>query len=371
MNNKVVVRQCEKYEQEEINRLIPEIYRRAEGPSVRGKKVLVKPNILSDRIPGKAITTHPAIVEAVLAHLIEGEASSIQIGDSPAIERPGFTGSKSGIRQVADKMGAEWVDFTRRRATIEAGGSKIAVVRELLEADIVISLPKLKNHELLYFTGAIKNSMGFIPGFHKAKQHALYRSRERFARFLVDLAEVIAPHFFIIDGIVSMEGPGPANGVPVKTGILAGSVNPLALDIIASSVAGYRPEDIPTTAEGLRRQLWLSSINEIEYDGPPAESIVKSDFRRIAIGGNRNISIQFIMNRIKPLRRFDKRPVISRSLCISCGDCIRICPVDALRYDSRSAGRVRLKDSSCIRCYCCSEVCPAGAITIRRKLFGD
>jgi uncharacterized protein (DUF362 family) len=120
---------------------------------------------------------------------------------------------------------------------------KIRIASAVNEVDLVISMPKLKNHELVYFTGAIKNTLGFVPGFSKARQHALHHERLSFASFLVDLSESITPDFFLMDGITGMEGPGPGQGFPVKTEVLLGSANPVALDIIASTIAGYDPMD--------------------------------------------------------------------------------------------------------------------------------
>ena len=130
---------------------------------------------------------------------------------------------------------------------LRKGRIRIASIAK--EADLIISLPKFKNHELVYFTGAIKNTLGLVPGFSKAKQHALHHDRESFCRFLVDLNEAVTPHFFLMDGIMGMEGHGPGQGTPVKTGVLIGSTNPLALDIIASTIAGYDPMEIPTNQD--------------------------------------------------------------------------------------------------------------------------
>ena len=75
-------------------------------------------------------------------------------------------------------------------------------------------MPKFKNHELVYFTGAIKNTLGLVPGFSKAKQHALHQDRTGFGEFLVDLNEEVTPDYFFMDGITGMEGPGPGRGFP-------------------------------------------------------------------------------------------------------------------------------------------------------------
>ena len=111
--------------------------------------------------------------------------------------------------------------------TIRKGKIRIASIVD--EVDLIISLPKFKNHELVYFTGAIKNTLGLFRDFSKGKQHALHQDRTRFGEFLVDLNEAVTPDYFLMDGIMGMEGPGPGRGFPVEIGLLLGSTNPLIL----------------------------------------------------------------------------------------------------------------------------------------------
>ena len=82
--------------------------------------------------------------------------------------------------------------------------------KELLEQDCVISLSKMKTHALERITGAVKNSYGFIYGFHKAKGHTQYPSADRFARMLIDLKKGVGSTLYVMDGIEAMEGGGVA-----------------------------------------------------------------------------------------------------------------------------------------------------------------
>jgi ferredoxin len=129
--------------------------------------------------------------------------------------------------------------------------------------------------------------------------------------------------------------------------------------------------DIPTNRTAIGRGIWLSSADEIEYDGPELGSVVREDFIRVGVRNNANIALQFVIRRIKPLRKLEHRPVFIRKNCIGCGKCIAICPVKAIRFHPLKKNHVVLTDSKCIRCFCCSEVCPENAVEIRRKLFGQ
>ncbi|HOS71750.1 MAG TPA: DUF362 domain-containing protein [Bacteroidales bacterium] len=369
MNSIVAIRKCNEYNVTEITDLIADIYESCNGPDPRNKKILLKPNILSDSDPLKCVSTHPAVVEAMIIYL-QSKGATVLVGDSPSIHMRGFRPVNSGITAVCEKTGAEWVDFLLSPSAVKAGGSRIRIASAVRETDLIISLPKFKNHELMLFTGAIKNTLGLVPGFIKARQHAIHQDRDRFAEFLVDLNESVLPHFFLMDAVRGMEGPGPGQGIPVSIGVLIGSANPLALDIIATTLADYDPLEIPTNTVALARGKWLRDPGEIIYDGPEPESLVKKDFKRIIESGSKNTLYSFIFNRFKRIRRIQRRPVFIHRNCTGCMECIRICPVNAIRMHPEKKNHVVLNDRQCIRCFCCSEVCRYHAVEIRRKLFG-
>jgi uncharacterized protein (DUF362 family)/Pyruvate/2-oxoacid:ferredoxin oxidoreductase delta subunit len=337
---------------------------------VSGKKVLVKPNILNDRDPSRVICTHHVVVEAVV-RLLQAKGAKVYVGDSPSIHTRSLRPEKSGIMQVCEKTGAEWVDFLKNPGEVELRKGKIRIASIIREVDLIVSLPKFKNHELVYFTGAIKNTLGLVPGFTKAKQHALHNDRLSFSEFLVSLNEALTPDFYIMDGIIAMQGPGPAQGFAYNMGLLLGSSNPLALDIIASRIAGYDPMDIMTSSIALKRGNWLKNISDIIYDGPEISSLIRKDFKKIPVKGNENISLKFISKRLPFIRKTEKRPVFLHDKCTGCLECIKICPANAIAMHPARQNYVSLTDSKCIRCFCCSEVCQYNAVEIRRKFFGE
>jgi uncharacterized protein (DUF362 family) len=369
MNNKIAVRKCENYDVQVIYDIIEDIYNVTDGPDPKGKKILLKPNILMDADPAKCITTHPAVVEAMVRFL-QTKGAAVIIGDSPSIHLHSFTPDKCGIKDVCERTGARWVEFRLNPVEKKLNHSRIKVTSAVDEVDLIISMPKFKNHELVYFSGAIKNTLGLVPGFIKGKQHALHQNRNSFGEFLVDLNEAVLPHYFFMDGVMGMEGPGPANGMPKKVGLLLGSTNPLVLDMFASKVAGYEPMLIPTSKTAFFRKRWMSSEDDFVYDGPDIEDIRVPDFTKIPVSSNSNISIQFVMRRIKPLRKFERRPVFIHNNCTGCLKCVKICPVNAISANKVKVNYIDLTDSKCIRCFCCSEVCTDNAVQIRRKVFG-
>ena len=370
MNNTISVRSCREYDPEAVLELIAGIYEKTGGPDVMGKKVLLKPNILSDNDPSRCVSTHPVVVEAMIRYL-KSRGADVYAGDSPAVHRKGFRPEKSGIAAACEAAGASWVDFLVNPVERKVGKRTIKITGIIDSVDIIISLPKLKNHELMYFTGAIKNTLGLVPGFSKAMQHGIYRDRNRFGEFLVDLCEAVTPDYFLMDGIMGMEGPGPGpKGVPVNTGVLLGSTNPLIVDMIASEIAGYRPLVIPTTKTAYFRKKWLSSVEDIVYDGPEISTLVNENFRKIPVSGNSTAGLRFVLGRTLAGRRLERRPVFLRDKCTGCRKCVDICPADAIIQDPSDRRHIILTDSKCIRCYCCAEACTDDAIDVRIKLFG-
>lgn len=369
MNNKIAVRQCTEYELNTIYDLISEIYRITEGPEVKGKKVLVKPNILTDDDPAKCISTHPVVVEAMVRFL-QLNGATVFVGDSPAVHSSRFRGEKSGISRVCEVTGATWVDFMLNPVEKKLRKGKIKIASVIDQVDLIVSLPKFKNHELVYFTGAIKNTLGLVPGFSKGRQHALHQDRSGFGEFLVDLNEAVTPQFFLMDGIMAMEGPGPGRGFPMRVGLLLGSTNPLILDMIASKVAGYDPMMIPTTRTAFFRKNWLQSEDDIIYDGPEINTIIKAGFTKIPVSHTNNIALKFIMKRIRIAKKLERRPVFIHDKCTGCQKCVNICPVQAIKPLQSNKKHIVLTDSKCIRCFCCSEVCTDDAVEINRKIFG-
>jgi len=369
MNNKISIRRCKEYNLQEVTDLISDIYAKTDGPEVKGKRVLVKPNILTDDDPAKCISTHPVVVEAMIRFL-QSKGAIVFVGDSPAVHNQKFKGVKSGIFKVCETTGAKWVNFMTDPVVKTLRKGKIRVAAIVDDVDLIISLPKFKNHELVYFTGAIKNTLGLVPGFSKGKQHALHQDRSKFGEFLVDLNEAVTPDYFLMDGILGMEGPGPGRGFPVEIGLLFGSTNPLVLDMIASRIAGYEPLVVPTSRAAFFRKNWLRSEDEIIYDGPEIRDIIKPGFTKVPIILTNNIALKFVMSRIKFLKKLESRPVFIHENCTGCQKCVNICPVQAIIPLPSKKTHIVLTDSKCIRCFCCSEVCSDNAVEIRRKVIG-
>ena len=370
MNTKVAIRKCAEYDVQKIIDIIAEIYTATGGSDVNGKKVLVKPNILSDNDPAKCVTTHPAVAEAMIRYL-QSNGAEVFMGDSPAIHTAKFKADKCGLFYVCEATGTQWVNFNEKPVEKKVDGRNIKIASIVDKVDLIISLPKFKNHELMFFTGALKNTYGLIPGFAKAFQHGVYRDMDSFAKLIVELNKVITPHYFLMDAIMGMEGQGPGpHGNPVSIGVLIGSTNPLALDIIACQIAGYNYKLLPTNQIALNEKHWLQSSEEIEYDGPALETIKKEGFKKIPASASRNTALKFLIGRMGFLKKLERRPVFIYAKCTGCLKCVKICPVYAIQSSQSDNRRIKLTDSKCIRCFCCAEVCQDNAVNVKVKILG-
>ncbi len=173
------------------------------------------------------------------------QVASLWLGDCAGITWPGITEEAldvSGIRDAASECGSEVISFET------AGFSEITVPNAVhfhrlylsnvpLKEDVVISLPKLKTHELTLYTGAVKNMFGVIP-LKTRKQAHLLADRERFGDAVVDICSARMPHLAIMDRVVGMEGNGPSHGTPREVGLVMASYDCISLDVVASRLIG-------------------------------------------------------------------------------------------------------------------------------------
>ena len=373
VNKKVGIQRCPSYESEAVYGALKKAVELAGGLVVAGKTVLLKPNILFDASPEKHVCTHPVFLEAAIKLVREMGASHILVGDSPGLQLPGFTGKVSGLGETTKKNNAEWIDFTREKSEFPCPEGKVVkkftLTQAAREADIIISLPKLKTHQLMYFTGAMKNIFGLVPSAAKSPFHARFSGRTSFASMIVDLNIAVKPAYAFMDAITGMEGPGPAAGDPRHIGLVMASSNLLAIDAAACAIIGYPVKEIPVNKEALGRGIWLSDFGEIEYPGLAPDEVRIPDFVKIPFKKSDSQLFDFILPR--PLRRlkdsFAPRPVIRHDTCIRCGDCHRICASGAIDCPGEGKERPMIIDyRRCIRCFCCHEICPVKAIDVRK-----
>jgi uncharacterized protein (DUF362 family)/Pyruvate/2-oxoacid:ferredoxin oxidoreductase delta subunit len=328
----------------------------------RGERVLLKPNLLAAKPPEAAVTTHPALVR-VVADLVREAGCEVLIGDSPGLGGFRRVAERSGIWQASLESGARLVPF---EDPIEVRGSgtfrNISLARAYWEADKIINLPKLKTHEMMTMTCAVKNLFGAVVGAEKPAWHLKAgTSREYFARLLLEIYLLKRPVLNIVDGILAMEGNGPGNGDPLQLGVLIAGENSVAVDVIAAQLAGIPSGLLHVEREAARMGLAGSRRDEIEVVGAGMDGVAQRPFRLPS-----GLDVQFGLPRFlkEGLRNhLMARPVASMDRCKLCGVCNDSCPPAAIAIKNSA---LSIDYGRCIRCWCCRELCPHDAMELRR-----
>jgi len=329
-----------------------------------GQKVLIKPNLLSDRLPEQGATTHPEVIRALI-RLVKTSGALPLVGDSPASStKLQQVLEKTGMKKVVDEEGAELVNMEEASSVrFETDGCVFTIARPFLEADAVINVPKFKAHTLTILTAGVKNLYGVVPGFQKTHLHRTYPDIRSFSRLLNAIASKTPVTLNVVDAVVGMEGNGPTAGTLKSFEFLAASRNVYELDYFLCLLTGIPSRSVPylfPPPNGVSRP---ESIEEMDVKGEVDAMPSVPRCRTPSTLPGRLIP-GWLVRLIGPLIWI--RPRIDPGLCSRCGRCVKSCPMSALRQDDRKEPPV-LSPTVCIGCCCCHEVCPSAAIDMRQS----
>lgn len=374
---KVALLKCTDYDVHNIEKKLREGFELLGGTSFlralipENSSVLLKPNFLSVVERGSPVITHYAMFEAVV-RIVKEYSNNIAFGDSPGSGDGRKAAERSGLMEVANRYDVSFVDFNEE-VHVELNNPLMYkfwnVARAAYEADVVITLPKLKTHAMMYYTGAIKNQFGCIPGSQKASWHTKLPDAVNFSKMLLDLNSVVKTSFAILDGIIAMEGNGPRNGTPKKMDTIIMGQSLTAVDSTAVRLIGYGDVlAIPHLKVAHGTKWGVVMPEEIEVLGEKVKDMKCKDFKL-----SRNAKV---INFISPtLNNFvasltAPNPVVFAEKCIGCKKCDEVCPerpkvISFVTHNNKVIPKWNYKN--CIRCFCCQELCPQGAIEIKYK----
>ncbi|MFO7982439.1 MAG: DUF362 domain-containing protein [Desulfuromonadales bacterium] len=331
-----------------------------------GQQVLLKPNMLAGKPPENAVTTHPEIVRAMIRR-VQALGATALVGDSPGVGSPRQVARKCGILDVIEETGATLAPFSESVKVSAASGTfhNLELARDILDADVIINLPKLKTHQMMGLTCAVKNLFGAVVGMRKPRLHLQAGSdKEFFALMLLDLAGHIAPQLTVVDAVTAMEGDGPGSGDPVHVGALLASDSVVALDTVAIDLLELNAADIWTQKVAQKKGVDGCRREQIEILGEALEGLRPEKFRP-----SKSTDVNFGLPPVL-LRPFKNAitafPDPDDTLCDACGLCVRHCPSQAMRIEK---GILQIDYQRCIRCFCCQELCPKGALLTRQGLL--
>jgi uncharacterized protein (DUF362 family) len=364
----VSISKCNSYDTKEVQGAVDSCLDKLGGLSSLIKpddRVLIKPNILIAKPPEEAVTTHPALIEAIIMAIKKAGAVPL-VGDSPGglVGNVGEHWKVTGIEEVCNRLNVEILNF-------ESSGvyekrideSHYHIAKPVLDADFIINAPKIKTHGLTILTCAIKNMYGTIPGLTKVNYHKEAPKPSDFADLVVDIFALSKPGLNIVDGIIGMDGNGPSAGNPKEMGLILASTDAIAVDSLICQILGKNPLKVPTNKNAYERELGEADINKIKVLGYQPDVI--DDFKWPPnIASSLDMVPSFIS---KSLMRFWwSRPVIDPEVCTKCGKCVKNCPVEAL-----SVG-VKIPEfdyPECINCMCCMEMCPEKAVKLEKSML--
>ena len=329
---------------------------------MRGKKVAVKMNALKACDPDQqALVTNYRLLAAVFQKLESLNPAEIVAGDSVGTESYGNSEYVFDATRLKEAAGPYYRNFNRNLAVVEVEKPfrrKVAVLKDVLDADVYISVPKMKTHGLTMISGAVKNNYGLLTGGQKAWYHYHSVAPERFAEIVIEMFRLRPPDLVIMDAILAMEGYGPASPETRWVNKVLASDDAVALDVVEAQIAGFTVADVPYLRIARDLSLGETDIGAIEIIGDartieayhrptPPES---SYSYKAGVGSGRT-SIEFYRQRVA------YRPVIDAEKCeysAGCTACVAICPSGAL-----SAGKdgPALDASKCMACSACREAC--------------
>ena len=348
---KVAIVKCKTYKQSEVDKAIKKVLKLAEIEFPKRKKVLIKPNIVVCNAKNLiAVVTNTSIIE-VVCKILKKNNCKIYIGESSFMDTD-IAFKKSGIERIAKKYGKLIIFEQDKLVKIKDAKAKILknfyISKTLKNVDLIINIPKLKTHQLTKYTGAIKNLYGCIPGGMKQKLHKKASEEGKFSKLLVDIYQNIKPEINIMDGVIGMEGKGPTSGKLKKAGYILASKNAVSLDVVSSKLIGYKPKQILTTKEAVRRGL-----GSFKFKLVGIEKIPNLHFKKPIVSGKLSRGVR---------RMLRQRPiVVDEKKCIKCGLCAKKCPVKAIELHPYP----EIDKKKCIRCFCCMEICPKDALSLK------
>ncbi len=269
--------------------------------------IMLKPNLVSD---SSSFTTNPDVVYA-LASLMKNAGKEVLIGEGSA-SAYGYASSPTcylkdpveledmqqavfdrlGYTEIADNLDVPLVNLhTGEMVDVDVpNGSayqKLTIHRSLTEIDMLCSVPMMKTHERAVVTLGMKNLIGLYPGGTYGSirsaihDHAAAAGSEGIAFEIVDMARAIGDRFglVVIDGSVAMEGNGPTAGLLVAMDVIIAGTNPLATDMVAASVMGFEPDEVPHFVMANSVGMQPASLDEIEIRGESISSVGRN-FKR-------------------------------------------------------------------------------------------
>lgn len=338
---------------------------------IAGKRVVIKPNALKPCNPDTdtAMVTHYKILEAVIKKVETLGPGKILVGDSVGTEFYGRSDEVCSEVRFKEVAGTYYTNMNKNLRMVKLMHPferEVAVLADVLDAEVYISLPKMKTHGLTMTSGGIKNNYGLLTGAQKSWYHYYSVRPERFARILIEMFRLRPPDLVIMDAVLAMAGYGPASPITHPVNKVLASDDAAALDTVEARMIGFEPEQIPLLMLAREFGLGETRLDNIQVEGeaatipgyPKPEEPPEASYAYKAGVGTGSTSRLYYRERVA------FRPVIHMEKCRfnqGCTACTDICPTGALIAGESTPG---LERDRCILCSACKEVCEYEALEL-------
>jgi uncharacterized protein (DUF362 family) len=252
---------------------------------VVGKTVVLKPNLV-EYDPAGVINTHPAVIAGAVEAFRSLGARHVLVAEGPGHRRDSeYLITASGLHARLAELRAPYVDLNHddtRPLMLRSHFTRLTELhlpRTVLEADLLVSMPKMKTHHWAGVTLSLKNMFGVVPGLvYGWPKNVLHWAGIH--ESVCDINSTLpVPRFAIVDGIVGMEGNGPIQGDPKPAGVLVLGDDLVAVDATAARLMGVAPQKVKYI-EQAGRFLGNADPERVVQAGEPVERLRK-EFRVI------------------------------------------------------------------------------------------
>ena len=213
---------------------------------IRGRRVLLKPNMVEPSRSAPQMTTNPAMVRAT-AEVFRRWGAKVTVGEAPGhVRDTEMALVESGIGEALTEEKLEFADLNYQEVGWRPNKTRISPLGGLyfpsavMDADLVVSMPKLKTHHWVGITASLKNLYGTLPGIvYGWPKNVLHHAG--IPETVIDINAAVGKAIAVIDGITCMEGDGPIMGSPKQLGIVVVSTNLTAADATCARIMGFDP----------------------------------------------------------------------------------------------------------------------------------
>ncbi|WP_027714270.1 DUF362 domain-containing protein [Desulfuromonas sp. TF] len=217
---------------------------------VRGKRILLKPNMVEVRRGAEHINTHPAVIRGAAEAFLSLGAKGVMVGEGAGHSRDSiYVLEESGLAETLREDRIPFVDLNNDSLFILPNRTGLTRLKSLIlpvslkEVDWIVSVAKMKTHHWAGVTLSMKNLFGVMPGaVYGWPKNVLHQNG--IERSILDINAAVKPHFAIVDGIIGMEGDGPIMGDPKHAGVLVMGRNLPSVDATSARIMGIEPQRV-------------------------------------------------------------------------------------------------------------------------------